>query len=573
MADDVRRWSVTYTKHIHQKRKVYQDGFLELQSSSHKVKLYDDCDKLLDSRIVKLDDAVRSGETLTFGAFLVDIGDPQGESKPLPNPILQRDKTMADRDGKPNNSKLKGTSKGSFHSGKRSSINLSPSHKIIREFKRREVNKYCSSPNVQDTVKDDPTEWEVLYTAQLTQKAKKFHDGILKVALSGLRGRQVFLYDGTRTPLESRFLKTVEKINVGDTLRFDGHIVDILELKDNKPLKATSVERSNCYTQSTVQLKIRDEHLADSNKCVTNKSSISTSCQYTTKTNLIEWDVMYTTQVTQKAKKFHDGVLKLASSGSQGRQEATLLADDGMILTHRYLKLSEDISSGSSFNMTNYLVEIGEPKKRSEGGCPKKDSTSKSETRETINVDDIKLCKRMPATEPLSEGKVMKRALPLQDTDSKAKNSIADNVIATTISKNKPLRDAFYEQHVFNPNVELCLSSITSSATYMLSWKLERSSSILSFLRKPSAQDGVMEKVNVKEETPAEEPVCNEETRAANVGGQSDTMSSKATNTLSVNELAKETNQSNTEISDNKQGFKKTDSRNDEFPSFDLGID
>lgn len=28
---------------------------------------------------------------------------------------------------------------------------------MISEFKRREVKKYCSSPNVQDTVKDDST--------------------------------------------------------------------------------------------------------------------------------------------------------------------------------------------------------------------------------------------------------------------------------------------------------------------------------------------------------------------------------------------------------------------------------
>lgn len=73
---------------------------------SYQVKLYDDCDKLLESKIVKLDDAVRSGETLTFGVYLVDIGDPHGESKPIPNPILQRDKTMADRDGTLKNSKL-----------------------------------------------------------------------------------------------------------------------------------------------------------------------------------------------------------------------------------------------------------------------------------------------------------------------------------------------------------------------------------------------------------------------------------------------------------------------------------
>lgn len=31
------KWSVTYTKHIKQKRKVFQDGFLELDVLSHKV--------------------------------------------------------------------------------------------------------------------------------------------------------------------------------------------------------------------------------------------------------------------------------------------------------------------------------------------------------------------------------------------------------------------------------------------------------------------------------------------------------------------------------------------------------
>ncbi|MFS7923680.1 hypothetical protein Hanom_Chr03g00263621 [Helianthus anomalus] len=80
---------------------------------------------------------------------------------------------------------------GRLHVRKGSSTNLSPSQKLIREFKRREVNIYSSSPSHPDVVKDGSTEWQVLYTTQLTQKAKKFHDGILKVAVSGLRGRQV----------------------------------------------------------------------------------------------------------------------------------------------------------------------------------------------------------------------------------------------------------------------------------------------------------------------------------------------------------------------------------------------
>jgi hypothetical protein len=37
MADSKKRWTVTYTKHVKQKRKVYQDGFLVLNVSTGKV--------------------------------------------------------------------------------------------------------------------------------------------------------------------------------------------------------------------------------------------------------------------------------------------------------------------------------------------------------------------------------------------------------------------------------------------------------------------------------------------------------------------------------------------------------
>lgn len=35
-----RKWRVTYTKHLKQKRKVYHDGFLELSASGDKVRYY-----------------------------------------------------------------------------------------------------------------------------------------------------------------------------------------------------------------------------------------------------------------------------------------------------------------------------------------------------------------------------------------------------------------------------------------------------------------------------------------------------------------------------------------------------
>ncbi|KAL7597427.1 hypothetical protein Lser_V15G30262 [Lactuca serriola] len=506
MADDVTRWSVTYTKHIKQKRKVYQDGFLDVQSSSHKVKLYDDCDKLLDSKIVKLDDAVKSGETITLGAYLVDIGDPHGDSKPFPNLILQRDKSTADK-AHMSNSK---TSKVSSRIGKTSSINLSPSQKIIREFKKREVKKYCSPPSCPDTSKDDSTEWQVLYTTQLTQKAKKFHDGILKVLISGLRGRQVILYDETRTQLDSRFLKKEETITAGESMKFDGHIVDIIELRDHKPFKDTNVDGRNFYKQNTMPSKNHNEHLAEFKKHETNMSF--------TKTDLKEWNVMYTTQVTQKAKKFHDGVLKLASCGSQGREEATLLSEDGTILSHRYLKLSEDINSGSLFNMSNYLVEIGEQRRCSEG-----ESSRKASTLENEDVENIKLSKRIPANRPLSDEKPPKRALQSEDTDSKARIFEPDEAVSTTIINNKPLRDA---------------------------------RSILSILKRPTTQEsGEIEKQKDSYTSTSDVAICNEE-NCKPVDDDTDTKSPDS---------SKDYNDLN--------DFKNTNSRNADFPSFDLGFD
>ncbi|CAI9286135.1 unnamed protein product [Lactuca saligna] len=153
------------------------------------------------------------------------------------------------------------TSKVSSRIGKTSSINLSPSQKIIREFKKREVKKYCSPPSYPDTSNDDSTEWQVLYTTQLTQKAKKFHDGILKVLISVLRGRQAILYDETRTQLESRFLKKEETITTGESMKFDGHIVDIIELNDHKPRKDTNVDGRNCYKQNIMPSKNHNDHL------------------------------------------------------------------------------------------------------------------------------------------------------------------------------------------------------------------------------------------------------------------------------------------------------------------------
>lgn len=44
--------------------------------------LYDEWDKLLETRFVKKDDVIKSGETVTFDSYLVDIGELYGGHQP-----------------------------------------------------------------------------------------------------------------------------------------------------------------------------------------------------------------------------------------------------------------------------------------------------------------------------------------------------------------------------------------------------------------------------------------------------------------------------------------------------------
>ncbi|VVB08747.1 unnamed protein product [Arabis nemorensis] len=152
-----KRWIAMYTKHIKQKRKVYHDGFLDLQIARRKVMLYDEADNMLESRMLKADEVVSSGETLTFQAYLVDICDPKEGNKPSSDPPkVQPSYQGCGRKSfvvlRPN------FKKSSLHGEDRKSnfVNnpsksLSPSHKMIRGFKKRELHKYGAlSP---DTVK------------------------------------------------------------------------------------------------------------------------------------------------------------------------------------------------------------------------------------------------------------------------------------------------------------------------------------------------------------------------------------------------------------------------------------
>ncbi|KAI6707009.1 hypothetical protein NL676_009971 [Syzygium grande] len=252
------KWNVTFTKHLKQKRKVYRDGFLSLHTppparcvpglsltdlrhscpsstrSANLVMLYDDSEQLLECRILKNDEVVSSGETLTFNAYLVDVGEPEGGQKPpddtytrsQENKVLKRT-NLLHRKKFVNVSDCAGDEKTKVEKDKQQAIGLSPSQKIIREFKKNEMNKYGilqASPNSRTSSMAD---WHALYTTHLTQKSKKYHDGFLRCTSSGSMTRQVFLYDMSWKLLDSRFLNKAEEVSPGEMMEFPGHLVEV----------------------------------------------------------------------------------------------------------------------------------------------------------------------------------------------------------------------------------------------------------------------------------------------------------------------------------------------------------
>ncbi|CAA7039708.1 unnamed protein product [Microthlaspi erraticum] len=153
-----KRWIAMYTKHIKQKRKVYHDGFLDLQITRRKVMLYDEADNLLESRMLKADEVVSSGESLTFQAYLVDVGDPKDGCEPPSEQKAHPSDQGCVR--KPFAALRPNFKKSSLHCEEKEHLmnkfpsqSLSPSHKMIRVFKKRELHKYgaLSPDNVKAT--------------------------------------------------------------------------------------------------------------------------------------------------------------------------------------------------------------------------------------------------------------------------------------------------------------------------------------------------------------------------------------------------------------------------------------
>ncbi|KAK4365504.1 hypothetical protein RND71_016862 [Anisodus tanguticus] len=440
MGDVKKKWCVTYTKHLNQKRKVYQDGFLELQSSSHKAMLYDDCEKLLGIKILKNNIDVKEGETLAFDSYLVDIGDPHSDYKPIP--IL-------------NTKQIKKETQqyGLLHSGKSSTAadnrksnlckrkalpsSLSPSQKIIREFKKSEVRKYSSSPGSVDMTKSSTEEWQVLYTAQMTQKAKKFHDGYLRLVISSSHCKQIMLYDATRRLLDSRFLKKNESITSGQSVTFDGHLVEIGEREeDQKPPKDISPQRK------------------------------------------------HTTELGERGPIHGEAAV------------------ENKLPAGRFLKLSEHVTTGTTLNLPNYLVEVGDMRTSPEGK-PQNDAYSQEHAQSDIKIsglDNIKLSRRISFNKPIPNRKPQSRAFSLEHVDSKTAR--VDNTTSCRISGTNSVRAAHEILSILKKPITSEGVVTVRGSTYADECELLRSSDLVCSVIKRETEEHLTQDFNAKDSSP-----------------------------------------------------------------------
>ncbi|PON32348.1 hypothetical protein PanWU01x14_362050 [Parasponia andersonii] len=289
------------------------------------------------------------------------------------------------------------------------------------------------------------TEWEVMYTTQITQKAKKYHDGFVQLTLRGSIGRQLVLLDEGRSNLDSRFLKMGEKIESGATISFDAHLVEIGEPRgdhkssgenSSKVMRETGIVhgQQNCAHRNDTIKTVKQEFVKNGFL----ESGASHNSQHMTESSPTEWKVLYTAQLTQKSKKYHDGFLKLTICGSRVRQ-AMLYDETRKLMNSGFLKREEVIRTGVSFVFDAYLVEIGEPEGNN---APLADLTAEGNSCNVVKETG----KMHEQQNSLTSNKYVLKEKPLSNAClRKAVESdfnISSNIGRKESSRTAPLRDA-----------------------------------------------------------------------------------------------------------------------------------
>ncbi|KAM0876692.1 hypothetical protein ACQ4PT_036016 [Festuca glaucescens] len=341
MEPEPRRWAATYTAQLKKKRKAYHDGALLLHPDSRRLVLLDDAGVTIDAKFLRASDSVSVGESIEFPCHLVDVGEAQrGHSGRSSEPAASR---TAYRGGaRPRQSAPNTSAPRAFVNPPKSGGG----------GKAEAVGSGCAK-----SADSACQEWHAMYTTQMTQKAKKFHDGFVRLRPMGSHSKQVVLLDEEGEVLGSRYLKSGECLETGKQCTFPNYLIEIGEAKNlNKDLDES-----------------QSEVTSSSNKPELGKSEVEAassdgSLMGSTDSSSKEWRILYTTQLTQKAKKYHDGVLRLMQVGSHAKQ-IVLNNEDGVVLGSRYLKsdcwwfpdFADFQGSKSEFSTSYSQLEVGKP--------------------------------------------------------------------------------------------------------------------------------------------------------------------------------------------------------------------
>ncbi|PAN12092.1 hypothetical protein PAHAL_2G241500 [Panicum hallii] len=413
-AEPPQRWAATYTKHVKQKRKAYHDGALLLYPASGRLVLLDDAGDTLESRFLRSSEEFSPGAALSFQAHLVNVGEP--EDGPARYTSSSASASAGSR-----TSRRAGGARARPPSSERVFPML-----VSRAFVNPSKSRGCGGGGGGDgeaagsggaeVLDSNFQEWTALYTAQLTQKAKKYRDGFVRLVQAGPHVQQIVLLDEYGQVLGCRHLMSGESIESGKKCHFPNYLIEICEAKNQKHGGEHTSEESMVHSRqknggntcnkmrlgasSTSQKFVSPQKfhgLDDTKSKVTGKpESDKVEAMAADRPGSLteadsgfkEWNALYTTQLTQKAKKYHDGILRLMQIGSHARQ-IVLLDEYGEVLGNRCLKSVESIESGTKCHLPNYLVEVCELRNQTnETKHSLKDALNQTGLRNQQNTSD-----------------------------------------------------------------------------------------------------------------------------------------------------------------------------------------
>ncbi|CAM0951111.1 unnamed protein product [Alopecurus aequalis] len=369
MEPEPRRWAATYTTQLKKKRKAYHDGALLFYPDSRRLVLLDDAGVTIDAKFLRASDSVSFGASIEFPCHLVDVGEaqrgPTGHSGRSSEPAASR---TAYRGGA---------------RSRQSAPHTSAPRAFVNPPKSGGGKAEAAGSGCAKSADSTSQEWHAMYTTQMTQKAKKFHDGFVKLKQMGSHSKQIILMNEEGETLGTRYLKSGECLETGKKCTFPNYLIEIGEAKTlNKGGERNSSEEPTGQTRptrvgnasnkvgigATNSLKFispqKFHNLDESQSEVTsscNKPELGKSEAVAAGSigSLMEWRVLYTAQLTQKAKKYHDGVIRLMQTGPHV-QQIFLVDEEGVVLGSRYFKSGETIESGTRCQFPNYLIEVSE---------------------------------------------------------------------------------------------------------------------------------------------------------------------------------------------------------------------